>query len=48
MKNDVKDTDKGDKIPRLILVSGRNEENARQSIEKVNNNPQVFAIIIQI
>lgn len=38
VKNDIKNTENGDDIPRLVLVSGRNEENTRQSIEKVNNN----------
>lgn len=38
VKNDFKDTSNGDEIPLLILASGRNEENTRQTIEKVNTN----------
>jgi len=36
VKQIFKHIDSNDYIPRLILASGRNEENARATVEKVN------------
>lgn len=38
VKNDSKDINDTDYIPRIILASGRNEENARETLKKVPHN----------
>lgn len=38
IKKPNKDSNNDDNIPRLILVSGRNEKNTRETINKVNTN----------